>query len=93
MCKGEHENIKIVRSHRILPFGTLLQFNIGRNVTLNDHDPVDKASVLEFETHFMDITLSDVEAEEDPFPSSSCKRKRDEENNHLSLCMKHLWQK
>ena len=50
-----------------------MEFNIERNVALTEHDPVKNASVMEVETHFLDITLSDVEDE--PVLSVYCKRK------------------
>ena len=50
-----------------------MEFNIEINVKLNEHDPVKHASVMEVETHFLDITLSDVEDE--PVLSVYCKRK------------------
>lgn len=82
MCKNAHSKIKIVRTHMILPFGTLLEFNIDRNVTLNEHDPVKNASVMEVETHFLDITLSDVE-DEPVLPVSSKRKLVEEEETDL----------
>ena len=76
LCKSAHEKIKITRTHRILPYGTLLEFNIERNATINEHNPAIKATVIELDTHFLDITLSDVEVEEE---EPSCKRKREDE--------------
>ena len=81
--QNAHEKLKVVRSHRILPYGTLLEFNIGNDVTLDEHDPRENVSVMEVETHFLDMTLSDVESddveaddvESAPSPSMSCKRK------------------
>ena len=49
MCKNAHEK--------------LLEFNVG-NVTLDERDPREKLSVLEVETHFLDMTLSDVESDD-----------------------------
>ena len=66
LCKHAHEKIRITRTHRILPYGTLLEFNIGKNATVNVENSVDASAVVEVQTHFLDITLSDIEDLEEP---------------------------
>ena len=46
LCKSAHEKMKITRIQRILPYGTLLEFNIERNATINEHNPAIKATVI-----------------------------------------------
>ena len=33
LCINAHEKIKITKTHRILPYGTVFEFNIGRDLS------------------------------------------------------------
>ena len=70
ICKSAHEKLKITRTHEIRPYGTILDFNIGNDVSFNPvvEPPVEQ--VEEAAIQFMDFT---VEAE-----NSKLKIKRDE---------------
>ena len=49
LCNDAHEKLKITRTHVITPYGTILELNIGNDLTFNPvqdeksiADPIDK---------------------------------------------------
>ena len=78
ICKSAHEKLKITRTHEIRPYGTILHFNIGNDLSFN---PVAEPQVEQGEkdtTQFLDFTVVDgTEVDE-----TALKRKRDQVDNN-----------
>jgi hypothetical protein len=80
LCKEAHEKIKIVRTHLIMPFGTILEFNIDSNVTVENI--TNTVQVPKAKPQFLDLTLSVDDLGDDDFEEPSKKRKQSEDDEN-----------
>ena len=89
LCKDAHEKLKITRSHVIIPFGTILELNIGNDLTIPGEIVSHEIAKNKDVPQFMDISRSDDD--EDSIEDTPKKRKRtndsetDEDENDNSL--------
>ena len=77
LCKEAHEKIKCTRTHVITPYGSLLEQNIEKNLTITVNDAIVVAEAPVTNIQFLDFTLTDDEYEE----TDCSKRKRDDDDN------------
>ena len=89
LCKDAHEKLKITRTHIIIPFGTILELNIGNDLTIPGEIVPNEIAKAKDVPQFMDISRSDDD--EDCIRDTPKKRKRtndsetDEDENDNSL--------
>ena len=81
LCKDAHEKLKITRTHVITPYGTILELNIGNDLTFNPvHDEKALADpAVKDPSKFLDFTVSD---EDDDKVDTGTKRKRADDDNN-----------
>ena len=81
LCKEAHEKLKVTRTHIITPYGSLLECNIEKDLTITVNDAIVVAPAPSSTLHFLDFTVTDDETFD--INNSGRKRKRIEEDDEI----------